>query len=261
MPAASPPAGPGGTPKPAPRGRNLVEWTASQIGADVIGGKFSPERPLPVEAMIMERFGVSRNVVREAVKTLVGKGLLRTVRRAGTFVEPREKWNLLDADVLAWTMTSHPLKVSLLGQLTQLRVMIEPEVAALAALNATTTEMLRIQQAYEEMELHVRDQQKAIAADILFHQRLFEGAHNDLVRSMMPALVTLLEANFELSIHSANGFIRNLEEHRLVAEAVNARDAEAARRSMRKLLQNNEEDIAAMLEVAARGAAPSGNSQ
>jgi DNA-binding FadR family transcriptional regulator len=229
------------------KGTSLVDSTARQIGMAIVSGEFGTKKPLPIEAEIMKRYRVSRNVVREAVKTLVGKGLLRTVRRAGTFVEPKQAWNLLDADVLAWTMTSPPLRASLLGQLTQLRFMIEPEVAALAATHATTTEILRISEAYEAMEHNRFDAEKAVNADIDFHQRLFDAAHNDLIRSLLPAFVTLLRSNFELTIHSANGYIRNLEEHRLIAEAVRSRDPDQARRAMHNLLHNNQEDISKML--------------
>lgn len=213
----------------------------------ITSGEYGPERPLPVEAEIMERFGVSRNVVREAVKTLVGKGMLRTVRRAGTFVEPKDRWNLLDAEVLAWTMTSAAARRRLLPQLSQLRAIIEPEVAALAAASASTTEALRLQEAYDEMERHAKDPQRAIDFDILFHRRLFEAAHNDLLRSLLPAFVTLLRANFEVSIGSANGFIRNLKLHQQVADAVRLGQPEAARCAMHLLLSNNERDLAASL--------------
>jgi DNA-binding FadR family transcriptional regulator len=226
---------------------SLLDATVRRIGIAIVAGEFDVTQPLPVEAEMMKRYGVSRNVVREAVKTLVAKGLLRTVRRAGTFIEPKRLWNLLDADVLAWTMTSPPLQASLLSQLTQLRFMIEPEVAALAATQASTTEILRISEAYDAMEQNRFDADKAIAADIEFHRRLFEAAHNDLINSLLPAFVTLLRGNFEVAIQATNGFLRNLEEHRLIAEAVQARDPEQARRAMHNLLNNNQEDITTML--------------
>lgn len=227
---------------------NLSLRTAREIGLLIISGEFSSDHPLPVEADMMTRFDVSRNVVRDAVKMLAGKGMLRTVRRAGTFVQPKQKWNLLDTEALAWTVSSHSHKIALIGQLTQLRSILEPEVAALAANNATVTQTLRLHEAYDEMERHRNNAKKAIEADIAFHERLFEASHNDLICSLLPALTTLLRADFEFSINAGEGFIRNLEEHRLIAEAVRLRDPDAARRSMRTLLQNNEEDIREMLK-------------
>jgi DNA-binding FadR family transcriptional regulator len=230
------------------KGESLSVRTARDIATAIIGGEFAFDGSLPVESDMMSRFDVSRNVLREAVKMLVGKGILRTVRRAGTFVQPKRKWNLLDTETLAWTIGSHEQKINLIHQLTQLRSILEPEVAALAAANATVTETLKLHEAYDAMERNRSDAGKAIEADILFHQRLFESSHNDLICSLLPALTTLLRANFEFSIDVGEGFIRNLEEHRLVAEAVRFRDPDLARKSMRTLLQNNEEDIEAMLK-------------
>ena len=80
---------------------SLTERVARQIGTAIVRGDHPPDTALPVEPAIAATLGVSRNLVREAVKTLVGKGLLRTGRRAGTIVQPPSAWNLLDPDVLA----------------------------------------------------------------------------------------------------------------------------------------------------------------
>jgi DNA-binding FadR family transcriptional regulator len=191
---------------------------------------------------------VGRNVLREAVKTLAGKDLLRTVRRTGTIVLPKSQWNLLDPEVLRWTLAAGSLRHDLLSELTQLRVMIEPEVAALAAKNATTTETLRLCEAYEAMRRHCNDSVLAIETDLHFHQCLFAGAHNQLVASLFRSFSVLLRANFELTLGSKGGFIRNLEQHGDVAEAVHRHDPDAARRAMLQLLANNEADLAEVMQ-------------
>lgn len=227
-----------------------AQVTARDIGLAIIRGHYRPDERLPVEADLMERFGVSRNVLREAIKTLTAKGLVRTVRRAGTTVQARARWNLLDPDVLQWTVASSAQRPPLLRQLTELRAMLEPEVAALAAQQATTTQALRLQEAFEAMCQAQDEPKKAIEADIAFHCRLIEAAGNELLTSLLPALVTLLKANFEFTMHTDGGFQRNLGLHGEVAEAVLGGDPEAARQAMRRLLSNNEQDLAALMSAA-----------
>jgi DNA-binding FadR family transcriptional regulator len=236
---------------------SVTARVARTIGMAIARGDYAPGENLPVEAELCRSLDVGRNVLREAVKTLAGKDLLRTVRRTGTVVQPKSQWNLLDPEVLRWTLAADSLRHDLLSELTQLRVMIEPEVAAMAARNATTTETLRLYEAYEAMRRHCNDSVLAIETDLRFHQCLFAGAHNKLVASLFRSFSVLLRANFEFTLGSKNGFIRNLDQHGEVADAVHRRDPEAARRAMLQLLANNEADLAEVMRrrPAGRGEA------
>lgn len=214
------------------------------LGAAIVGGQHPPGTTLPTEAEICRQLGIGRNILREAVKVLAGKGLLVTQRRAGTTVLPRSRWNLLDADVLAWTLAEPDRRDEMLAELTQLRMMIEPEIAALAARVATPAEIRRLAEAYDAMERFRFDPQRAIEADIAFHERMFEASHHQLAGSLLRAFVVLLRANFALALRADQGFIRSLDEHRQVSDAVRRRDPEAACSAMRRLLANNEADLA-----------------
>ena len=228
---------------------SLAERATRLIGAAIVRGDHAPGGTLPVEAEMCRSLGVSRNVLREAVKTLAGKGFLRTVRRAGTIVQPRNAWNLLDPQVLAWSIETAAVRDGLLIELTQLRAIIEPEAAALAARHATATEIEQLLEACVAMERHAEDRDLAIEADVLFHERLFLASHNDLLVSLLRAFIVLLREDFALTMERVGGYIRNLEQHRTVAEAVARRNAKAARAAMRQLLANNEADLAAILAV------------
>ena len=229
------------------KSEGLARRAAREIGLAIVRGDYPPESALPVEAKICAALGVGRNALREAVKTLVGKGLLKTSRRAGTIVLPRKNWNLLDLDVLEWTLSVPILREGLLAELTALRVMIEPNIAALAAQHATTIETLRLMEAYEAMERSANDQTSAVEADIAFHERLVEAAHNGLVASLSRGFSMLLKANFDITVRWEGAFIRNLEDHRKIADAVHKRDPEAARKAMLHLLAQNEVDLANMM--------------
>jgi DNA-binding FadR family transcriptional regulator len=226
---------------------SLTERVVRQIGTAIVRGDHPPDTALPVEPAIAAALGVSRNLVREAVKTLVGKGLLRTGRRAGTIVQPPGTWNLLDPDVLAWTLAAPALRDDLLTEIASLRSMIEPEVAALAASRGSTVEILRLMEALEGMERHRDDPVSAVAADIGFHRCLFAASGHRLAMSLLPAFTVLLQANFDLAIKAQGGFDRNLAEHRAVAEAIGAREPDQARAAMRRLLANNEDDLARIM--------------
>jgi GntR family galactonate operon transcriptional repressor len=230
------------TTKPTP---SLVDHALLTIGRWIIDGRYAPGDTLPTEQEICAQLGVGRNAMREAIKMLVSKGFLRTVRRTGITVEPRAKWSMLDPAVLSWALDNKEIRAGLIKDLTGLRYIIEPEVAALAASNATSTDILRIYEAFEQMERHGDDVNLAIEADIAFHARLFEGAHNQLLSSIVPAFALLLRANLEIALQSGN-FISGLDQHKQVLDAIHRRDADDARVSMRRLLDSNTKDLADM---------------
>jgi DNA-binding FadR family transcriptional regulator len=116
---------------------------AYDLGTEILRGDFPPASTLPREAELMERFGVSRT-------TLTSKGLIESRPRIGTRVRPRQAWNLLDADVLEWySRVAKPLQFAI--KLQEMREMIEPYAAALAAANHDDSSLARLSQAHQAM--------------------------------------------------------------------------------------------------------------
>ena len=224
-----------------------IRRVVDTIGASLAGGKLSPGEALPVEAILCQQLDVGRNVLREGLKILAGKGLVRTVRRAGTSVLPKSHWNMLDPDILHWILATEDFRAEMLRELAALRRVIEPEVAALAAANATTTEVLRLFEAFEKMKRFEGDPARAIEADISFHERMFRQ-RGPLLSSLLRAFIVLLRANFEITV---KGYSGNLIEHRLAAEAIRDRNPKAARAAMLRLLANNESVMASGAEEPA----------
>jgi GntR family transcriptional regulator, galactonate operon transcriptional repressor len=233
------------------RSVSVVERLVSALGRDIAGGVWKPDETLPTEPEIAHRFGAGRNAVREAVKILAAKGLVRTERRAGTIVRPEFCWNLLDSEVLSW-MLAAANRDHLLDELAELRSIIEPTVAALAATHASAMETLQICDAYDQMEKLSADMQKAIEADIAFHELLFEATHNRLLVALVPAFSLLLRTNFEISVRAGKETSKNLKEHRQIADAVSRRDPDAAQRATRKLLEKNTADLSEMIKKERR---------
>src|SRR3984957_6291957 len=173
------------------RSISVVDRLVSAIGREIASGVWKPEQTLPTEPDLAHRFGAGRNAVREAVKILAAKGFVRTERRAGTIVRPEFCWNLLDPEVLSWMLSALSNRDNLLDELSELRAIIEPTVAALAATHASAMETMRIFEAYDQMEKLSDEMQKATEADIAFHELLFEATHNRLLIALVPAFSLL----------------------------------------------------------------------
>jgi GntR family galactonate operon transcriptional repressor len=230
------------------RSISVVERLVSALGRDIARGVWKPDETLPTEPELAHRLGAGRNAVREAVKILAAKGFVRTERRAGTIVRPESCWNLLDPEVLHWMLSALENRDHLLDELSELRCIVEPTAAALAATHASSMERLRIFEAYERMEKLHQETQKAIDADIVFHELLLEATHNRLLIALVPAFSLLLRMNFEISIRAGKSASPNLKEHRQIAEAISQRDPEAARRATRKLLAKCTTDLTEMIK-------------
>ena len=225
---------------------NIAQSIVEELGRRIIRGDLVAGGPALVEQDIVTEFGASRNVVREAVKTLAGKNLVRSERRNGTIVQAPEKWNLLDPQILTWMLSESGTRDSLLFALSELRMIVEPEAAALAAQKASSTQILKIFSCFDGMQQYAYDPVRAIEQDVLFHEAVIEACGNPLLRSLNESISLLLRANFNLSIQVQNAFIRNLEDHRIIAEAIREGDAEKARQSSMTLLTKNQKDIAEM---------------
>ena len=122
------------------RKRNLFAQVVEELGSRIVRGDLRPDEPFPKEADLERDFGVSRSVIREAVKTLAAKGLLESRTRTGIRALTPMHWNLLDGEVLGWRYSSMQ-PVQFFAELFEIRLMIEPEAAALAAARATPADL------------------------------------------------------------------------------------------------------------------------
>jgi GntR family transcriptional regulator, transcriptional repressor for pyruvate dehydrogenase complex len=223
--------------KPVRPGR-LYEKIVEQIEESILNGELKPGDKLPSEHELAEQFNVSRTAVREAVKTLTQKGLVVVYVGRGTFVTDGTS-----------EVVRHSLGLMLkIGQeegsqyLVEIRDIIEPEIAALAASRARDEIFASLHEAVELMDRSLGDTHLFIEADLDFHLALAEGTHNPIVLLLVDALVDLLR---DLRVHTARAegaLIRAQEHHKRILEAVQARDPEAAREAMRQHLNQVRED-------------------
>ncbi len=213
----------------APAPPNLTRAMLETLGRAIVIGRYD-HRPFPTEAEIAKAHGVSRSVTREAVKMLTAKGLVSARRRQGTIVEPASTWNLFDTDVLRWTM-ERKFSVELLRHFNELRIGIEPAAAALAARFHDADDAIAIRRGLRLMEDADSGHGDALGADIAFHVAILDASKNPFYRQFKSLVATALHTSIGFT-NTIKGHSANVPEHRAIAEAILARDADAARAAM-----------------------------
>lgn len=223
-------------PKESGPARNLTSRIVHDLGRAIVTEQFTPEASFPVESDLCLQYNASRSIVREAVKMLTAKGLLRSRQRSGTEVLPETEWNLLDPDVLSW-MLQRDFSIDLLIDFTEMRISIEPRAAALAADTASGSQRRAILRAIERMFAAEQGDDDALEADIAFHSAVLEASNNRFMRQF----TDLSEATLRFSIRRTNAYKgvsrASAIEHRRVADAIVQGDPEKASTLMRELIQ------------------------
>ena len=214
-------------------GRNLTYGMLDVIGRSIVIGDYDNEA-FPTEAELARKHGVSRAVTREAVKMLTAKGLLSARPRQGTIVQPQTSWNLFDSDVLHWLL-ERKFSVELLRHFNQLRVAIEPEAAALAALEATQDEQAAICAGLARMVAAEAGADDPLGADIAFHVAVLEASRNPFYKQFRGMVASALATSIRFT-NRIKGRTANIEDHRAVYDAIVKRDSAGARSAMRGLI-------------------------
>ncbi|WP_176559580.1 FadR/GntR family transcriptional regulator [Rubellimicrobium roseum] len=220
---------------PSGAAREAVE----ALGRRIVAGIWPPGATIPIEPELAQVLGVSRATVRDAVKVLSGKGLLRTARRYGTRVRPLEEWHLLDPDVAAWHGPAHPRIGRMFAETTELRCAIEPAAAALAAQRATPEQVRTLLAAAEALRPGEVDIVALFEADRRFHCTILDATDNLMMRQLQGIITTILRISYEFGVQKVDGRPVSREGHFLVAEAVARGDAAGARREMERMLDLN----------------------
>ena len=221
----------------------LHHQVLSQMGEAICAGRFAPGEVLPTEPMLAERWAVSRITIRESVKSLAAKGMLEVRRRYGTIVLPRSHWQLFDPDVMTWRARAGAIDATFIQDLMELRMIIEPNAAMLAAQRASADDRLAIRAAFAAMARAVAGQGVYVAADVAFHGAILAACHNQFIQQMQNALAAILHTSFELSSEIAGGPARSLPMHEALCIAIEIGDAAAAQSAALVLIKRAEKDF------------------
>ncbi len=226
--------------------KNVHGNTVDLLGEAIVSGQYAVGASLPPEPVLCTELGVSRTVVREAVKSLIAKGLVSTGPKVGTRVLASDAWNWFDPDVITWHAKAG-LTPEFLRDLQDLRRVVEPAAVRLAAERATPQDIAEIEAAYAGMRRAVLDGGDYVTYDLRFHQGLLKACRNRMLVQMSKALSALLRTSFEISTSRKDGTRNSLPLHREVLDAVIARNPARAERAIVVLIDGAHNDIEQVL--------------
>lgn len=220
------------------RPSKLYERIAEQIEQRILSGELRTGDRLPTENELAEQFGASRTAVREAMKTLAQRGLIDTRPGRGAMV--------INATLQAMRHSLELLmRVEQVGgsaDLMEVREMLEPEIAALAARRATQEQVTAMQEAVQAMDVSLQDADAYIAADNDFHRALAQGTQNKLILTLIDSIVDLLSGQRKQIFAVEGGPERGQLYHKRLLDAIRHRDPEAARQAMYAHLRQVRQD-------------------
>jgi DNA-binding FadR family transcriptional regulator len=223
-------------------GRRLHGAIARKLGADILSGDYPAGAILPTEVMATETLGVSRAAYREAVQVLIAKGLVESRPKSGTRVLPRDHWNLVDPDVLAWAFAREPDQ-RLIESLFELRGIIEPAAAALAAKRRSRENLQNMKSGLTLMRRHTLATEEGRQGDRQFHAALLHATANDALIALSAGIAAAVAWT---TVYKQRG--RELPRdplpfHVSVYDAIAEGDSEKARDAMQVLVTAALEDI------------------
>ena len=232
------------------RQQRLSEMVAGAIGKRIVSGQYKPGDTLPTEPQVQAEFGVSRTAVREAIRLLSAKGLTASRPKIGTRVRPVGDWNMFDVDVLRWQVEQEPSD-AFINALFEMREIIEPSAASVAAERATPEDIATLGVAMDGIQNYPRASTDQIEADVDFHLAILTASRNPILISVGAVINSALEISFTIGWRTAMAEDSVLQ-HRAVYEMIAAHDAEGAFYAMRKLLRNSKGNVLDALR-ASRG--------
>jgi len=223
--------------------RQVVEALAHRI----VSRGLSAGDAMPTETELCSELGVSRTILREAMKFLAAKGMVEIRPKIGTRVRPPERWNLLDADVIGWRAEMGP-DDQLIRDLIDLRQLIEPPAAERAARRAAPEDIAAMEAAYARMAASLADggdTKDYIAADLAFHRAILEACNNQLLSQLAIPIGAVLKVSFALSTRRRPAAVQSLPGHRAVLDAIKARNPARARAALETIIANAAREIEA----------------
>lgn len=223
----------------------LYEQIVAQIEERILNGELRPGDKLPAERELADQFGVSRTAIREAMKALTHSGLVVIQPGRGTFVtDISSKVVRHSFDMLVRGSNETGIK-----DLIEVREILEPEIAALAAVRAGSEDIESMEEAVRAMDMAMDDPETFIEADLDFHLALAQGSNNVLIPALIDTLVELLREHRKRAASVEGGMSRGQPHHKIILAAIKNNDANAARNSMRGHLEQVRKEIEATLSL------------
>lgn len=216
------------------------------LGRRIVRGEFPEQSILPRDAELQERYGVSRTVLREALKTLAAKGLIQPKAKIGTRVLARSGWNLFDPDILQWHADTGAVNADFLFNLQEMRLALEPEAAALAARRRSDAQVGDLYKWIERMGAPGVTGDDFVQSDLRLHIGIADASANPFMRAVSSLIEVALATTFTVSspIPNTEQHRLNVARHRAIVEAIEKRNPDEARDAMRRVIQEGIDRVA-----------------
>jgi len=231
----------------------LYEEVVGQLHQLIDDGKLKAGDRLPSERELAETFRVSRSSVREAIKTLENEGMVMSRPGSGTFI------TAVNVEAII------PPLASLLSRgkdalidLFEMRCLVEPSIAALAAERATPADILRLKEIYTQQEQQINRDISAVDSDAAFHLTIGRATHNAALQRLVASIVEILKPIREKSLQTPGRAHKSLASHREILVAIERHDPELARQAMQRHIQAVEQNVLAPTPQTRRQRLPIG---
>jgi len=236
------------------RSRPAHSVLAQRVGVAIVTGQHAPGSVLPGEIELAEGFSVSRSVIREALRMLAAKGLVESRPKTGTRVRERQEWNLLDPELLGWMFEGAPPLPFVRG-LFQLRLIVEPAAAELAARGRTARQLSAMGHALEVMDQMGLADERGRAADQQFHALILQATGNELLVSLSASIAAAVRWTTFFKYRHMKAPRNPMPQHHALFEAIANGDAEAAREATRELVHQAQLDTEEAMDAGAKARA------
>lgn len=214
---------------------NLTHKLTYDLGLAIVQGVYPVGTGLPSEADLCIKYDVSRSSTREAVKMLSAKGLISSRPKQGIRVLPESSWNMFDTDVLKWILSSKP-SLSLLKEFTQVRIAMEPQVAALAAVTATYQQLADIEKALARMVDADKGLDDPLEADIAFHTAMLVASNNRFFLQLSEFISTALHVSIRYTNRIKGVPGADVQKHAEILETIKSRNPDKAKKAVEAIL-------------------------
>lgn len=221
--------------------KRIHDGLARDLGIAIVAGRYRPGESIPGEIVASQELKVSRNVYREAVRILAAKGLVESRQKAGTLVTPRDRWNLLDPEVIGWILADEG-QTDFRDLLFELRLVIEPAAAALAATRRSESDLATMQAALEGMRAAEPDSHESEQADERFHAAILAAGRNEIIARL--ATIVAASVSFVSEFKRTQHVERDSwPDHKELFEAIDRGQASEAHAAMANLIAHARQDV------------------
>ncbi|TDC38215.1 FadR family transcriptional regulator [Micromonospora sp. 15K316] len=220
------------------------------LGTAICGGELTPGSVLNIDELV-DRYAVSRSVVREVLRVLASMGFIETRRRVGVLIRPASSWNVFDPQVIRWRLASAG-RMAQLRSITELRTAVEPHAALLAATRADHDEASDLVGLAAKMWAAGKagDEERFLRLDIEFHRRVLRASGNEMFLRLQDLIAEVLTGRHKHHLMPHHPHEQALQLHAEVAQAIQRHDGERARRAMVELMEQAFDEMRSLWEQA-----------